>query len=267
MGFIIGLLKVIGFILLFLVLLILFLASVILFVPIRYQLSGNGRPYELSGNIHWLFGLLKFGFSYSNGSFQTTVWYPFKKKKRKNKRNKTASKEPTIKESEQSFSEHWDVANAHKECSNKIEQKATNKSKKIPKKKKLVKREKKHFDFVSKIKNLKEILSNEENKELIHYLLKQLKFLMKHVKPSQIKASISFSTTDPALTGEILGGLSIFPFLYQKNVSIMPDFTSESTYVEGYITCKGHLFGIHMLILGIRLLANKKIRSILFNRR
>ena len=60
MGFIIGVLKVIGLILLAILLLIVFLLAVILFIPICYQISGNGRPYEFTGKVHWLFGLIQF---------------------------------------------------------------------------------------------------------------------------------------------------------------------------------------------------------------
>ena len=277
MVFIIGFLKIIGFILLVLFLLLLFLLAVILFIPIRYQISGSGRPYKFSGKVQWLFGLIRFGFGYQDDSFQTHVWYPFKKKARtqtkvKNSPRVSNTKEEILREDTSKpliQTKNDSISSFVQDAKEKIYTKTT-KGKRHKRKKKKVKKLKKkknQFDFLSKFKTFREAISKEENKELIRFMLKQFKFLLKHVKPSQIKADIAFSTTDPALTGEILGVVSIFPFIYQKNVSIKPDFTSESTYVEGLLSCKGDLFGIHILILGIRLLANKRIRTILLNRR
>jgi hypothetical protein len=275
MVFIIGFLKIIGFILLALFLLLLFLLAVILFIPIRYQISGSGRPYEFFGKVQWLFGLIRFGFGYQDDSFQTHVWYPFKKKARTRTKVKNSPRVSNTKEEailtdisappKQTTSEPVSSFVQEEKVHTKTTKEKLHKRKK--KKVKKLKKEKKQFDFLSKFKTFREAISKEENKELIRFMLKQFKFLLKHVKPSQIKADIAFSTTDPALTGEILGVVSIFPFIYQKNVSIKPDFTSESTYVEGLLSCKGDLFGIHILILGIRLLANKQIRTILLNRR
>lgn len=273
MVFIIGFLKIIGFILLALFLLLLFLLAVILFLPIRYQISGNGPPYEFAGKVQWLFGLIQFGFGYQNDSFQTYIWYPFKKKataKAKKSSHVSNTKAEALLTDisappKQTTSEPVSSFVQEEKVHTKVTKEKLHKRKK--KKAKKLKKEKKPIDFLSKFKTFREAISKEENKELIRFMLKQFKFLLKHVKPSQIKADIAFSTTDPALTGEILGVLSIFPFVYQKNVSIMPDFTSESTYVEGLLSCKGDLFGIHILILGIRLFANKQIRTILLNRR
>ena len=275
MGFLIGVLKVIGFILLAILLLIVFLLAVILFIPICYQGSGSGRPYEFAGKVHWLFGLIQFGVGYQDGSFQMHIWYPFKKKKTSkqastvdtslNKDSEVTTKDETTPnvsvESNPTQSEP--AQNIVQEDKKSVSKKNVRKSKKQPSHKK----EKKQFDFISKFKLFKETIEKEENKELMRFMLKQLKFLMKHIKPSQIKADITFSTSDPARTGEILGVLSFFPFLYRKNVSIVPDFTSENLYIEGTFFFKGYLFGVHILILGIRLLANKQFRTILLNRR
>ncbi len=275
MGFIIGVLKVIGFILLAILLLIVFLLAVILFIPICYQISGNGRPYEFTGKVHWLFGLIQFGVGYQDGSFQTHLWYPFKKRKPSNQESPIIHSKS--KEFEMSTEDDMTPISQveHHPAKSIPDPDTISKDKKIVNKKGFRKskkqrshtKDKKHFDFISKFTFFKETITKEENKELMHFFLNQLKFLMKHIKPSHINADLTFSTSDPARTGELLGVLSFFPFLYRKNVSITPDFTSESPYIEGMIYLKGTLFGIHILILGIRLLANKQFRTILLNRR
>ena len=59
-----------------------------------------------------------------------------------------------------------------------------------------------------------------------------------------------FGTSDPALTGELLGGLSILFAMCGQGVRVTPDFERE--VLEGELEIKGHLRGIVLLILIIK---------------
>lgn len=273
MGFIIGTLKIIGLILLFIVLFLLLIVCILLFFPFRYQLMGQGEPYACSGKVQWLFGLIKVGFTYEDGQLKTQFRYPFKKKDKK-KEHSSKTNEKVHEDSLPMLDEEPIVSSlGTDEFQPKEEIPIQGKNKKKAQK---IKRHKKHkkqghnvgkkTNLFRKIKQFLDLISEPENKELIRFLVRQFKYLIKKIKPGCIKGNLIFSTTDPALTGELLGILSFAPYLYQKNFSVAPDFSSERFYLQGDINVKGKIFGIHFLVLSIRLLMNKKIRTILFNR-
>jgi len=275
MVFIIGLLKVIGFILLFFVLLVLFLCGIILFLPISYECNGNGPPYAGNAKIKWLFGLIriKFDFSEKGLDYRFHVFHKSwpqtpKVKEKKPKHSKTKQSKPTQNKAEQNnTNQNQKIQEETKESNPKedtiIQDKFRKKHSTFLKNKK----EEKHKSILKKIKEVWKLMKDEENKALLKFGLKQLFFLFKKIKPNKIKANIVFSTKDPATTGEILGALSLIKWTYKNGVHIIPDFTSERYNLEGTLFIKGNIYGLYFFIVAIRFLKNKKIREMLFHRR
>lgn len=106
-------------------------------------------------------------------------------------------------------------------------------------------------------------LKREENRNAAAAVFRELKYLLSHVSPRKIKGDVAFGTDDPALTGQILGGISILPFFYRYQVSVRPDFASERYYLKGELSFKGHARMVHVLVSGFRLLKDRNIRSII----
>ena len=94
---------------------------------------------------------------------------------------------------------------------------------------------------LSKIQDIKSVWLDENNKKSTGLVLTEMKYLLLHYGPTKIRAEVQFSAGDPALTGQILGGLSMIPFLYRKKVQILPDFVSEEVYLNGHGTARGHI--------------------------
>lgn len=106
-------------------------------------------------------------------------------------------------------------------------------------------------------------LKREENRKGAAAVFRELKYLLKHVSPRKIKGEIAFGTDDPALTGQILGGISILPFFYRYQISVTPDFASERYYLEGKLEMKGHARMVHVLVSGFRLIRDRNIRRLI----
>lgn len=115
-------------------------------------------------------------------------------------------------------------------------------------------------EFVVKVK---EIVTDTKNQYAVRRLWEELLYLLKHFGFRKIHTELTFALADPALTGQVLGVLSMMPFLYQYDFHIFPDFESESFYIRGSYDVKGRIRLIFLLVTAIRLLADKDIRSFL----
>lgn len=104
--------------------------------------------------------------------------------------------------------------------------------------------------------------ADERNRQAIAHLWWELCYLLSHVKPGYIKAEISFSTGDPALTGKVTGALSLFPVIYRYDTHIYPDFLSDAFYIKGSFKMKGRIAIFHFLIVLIRLFLDKKVKRL-----
>lgn len=108
-----------------------------------------------------------------------------------------------------------------------------------------------------------EACGKEENRAAFLAIFREMKYLAAHMRPRKILADISFGTPDPATTGQILGGISILPFLYRYRIQLFPDFSAERFYIKGEFDLRGHARGCHIALSGFRLLKDDHIRSLL----
>lgn len=106
----------------------------------------------------------------------------------------------------------------------------------------------------------KKIWEKPQGKKSVRHLWSELIYLLKKGKPKKIRGDILFGTGDPATTGQALGALgAVYGFL-PKDLSITPDF--ENQVYEGTIYIKGRLRLIHLLIVAIRLFADRDFRYV-----
>ena len=292
-------LKVIGVILLVLLGMIGLVLTLLLFVPIRYEANGeieDEYKIEAGGVIRYLFSILKITVAYRNGELETDVYFfGFRKRKRVLEESESLgaeeveeSKEPESNEEIETVKEDYkteDIVEDIKvevtktegisepkvktkpDSSSEIHSdalakpKAKSKKEKSSKKVKSVKpnsKEENKFPFDL----IKRELTDEHNHNVLKKALRELKYLLSHFGFRKIKTDLYFGLGDPALTGQILGGLAMFPLLYRYEFGITPDFETENAYIKGSFAIIGRVRLVHLLITACRLLFDKEVRLV-----
>ena len=99
--------------------------------------------------------------------------------------------------------------------------------------------------------------------ELIPAVWTKLKTFLLHIRPRVLQGHLQFGLSDPANTGQVLGGIAMIPFLYQTELQIKPDFEADENYIKGQLYTRGHICCIHLVVLLIRLLLDKKLRGVI----
>lgn len=115
-------------------------------------------------------------------------------------------------------------------------------------------------EALKKIKNVRTFLTDGRHGEALPLIFAELKYLLTHFKFRRIQTDLTFSMGDPALTGQVLGGLCVLPFLYRYQVQVYPDFEAENTYITGTFDIKGRARGLHAAVSAVRLLGKKEFR-------
>lgn len=133
------------------------------------------------------------------------------------------------------------------------------------------KKKRKKSSFADRIKricekasSLRDTVGDEENQKAVRLLLSRVKYLLHHLRFRKFEGRLAFGFEDPATVGRMLAVLSLFYPLYGERFTITPVF--DHTLFEGEIKLKGHVRLIHILIAGIQLMMNKKIRGLVLDR-
>lgn len=113
-----------------------------------------------------------------------------------------------------------------------------------------------------KIDHIKELVTDEENKEFLAFIIQRLKELLKLLKPKKYKIDLHFGFEDPSTTGKILMYLSVLYGLTGLDMKINPDFEEEVK--EGEILLKGNFQLIFLVIIVVKLFLNKKFKELVF---
>ena len=114
-----------------------------------------------------------------------------------------------------------------------------------------------------KVKSGIDVIQFLRKQELIPAIWVKLKVFLSHIRPRVLRGHLKFGLSNPADTGQVLGGIAMVPFLYQTELQIEPDFEAEDNYLQGQVYSRGHMCCIHLIILIIRMLKDKKIRSVI----
>ena len=181
-----------------------------------------------------------------------------------------SSTEPAVQTEEKLTSEDVPGSDETEDASADVDQESKTKSTvttaEAPKKKK-----RKKSSFADRIKricekasSLRETVEDEENQKVVRLLLSRVKYLLHHLRFRKFEGRLAFGFEDPAMVGRMLAVLSLFYPLYGECFTITPVF--DHTLFEGEIALKGHVRLIHILIAGIQLMMNKKIRGLVLDR-
>lgn len=108
-----------------------------------------------------------------------------------------------------------------------------------------------------------DFIKNETNKEGFRFTYDSIKKLLKHIKPTKLKARLRFGTGDPCSTGQILGIFGILYGFYGNALNITPDF--ENKVLEGSLYARGRIRLWTVLIIVIRFLLDKRFKELKMN--
>ena len=114
--------------------------------------------------------------------------------------------------------------------------------------------------FYVKIKRMKRFATDDRTKAALSLAWSQLKGFLLKLLPNKVRGDLRFGTDDPALTGEILGGISIFYPLFMDNVKVVPDF--QETVLEGELHLKGRIRLLTVAQIAWRLYRDKNVRFV-----
>lgn len=301
MQIVLFILKVIGIILLVLLGLIVLTLAVVLLVPIRYEVSGeieDEHKIEAGGVIRYLFSILKIVIAYRNGQLETDIYlFGFRRKKKvldesevsyqddvvedigvkeslevdENAESDEAVQEQEVPvtngdavkqqpQQEQSERIHESPKNIATEQNTDSPKKTAGQEKKS--KSKPMKGTKKAESNIP-FELIKRELSDEHNHNVLKKVFRELKYLLLHFGFRKIKTNLKFGAGDPALTGQILGILAMFPVLYRYEFGITPDFETDDAYIKGTFLVAGRIRPVHILMTACRLILDKEIRMVI----
>ena len=289
MTVVLWILKIIGIILLCLLGLLFVLLTVVLFVPVRYRIQGEVKEKETQIHIRasWLCHVISFLGDYVDGMFDYILKIFGVRKEFGGSDEETSSEveeqdDETVEteistkaeEIPQETSEGVEEAGEAGKPGKSTERISGKKSKKrsfgskiSSKLKKIRETVKKIWDFIvhlpQKFDKIKEVVTDAGNKNALSLTWRELRYLLRHFKFRKIHTDLEFSAGDPALTGQILGGIAVIPAFYRYDMHIYPDFASDTFYVRGTFDIKGRIRLIHLLCSVIRLLKEKDVRRVL----
>lgn len=104
-------------------------------------------------------------------------------------------------------------------------------------------------------------IEDDRNKAAIANCFRQLRRIIKAIRPRKVKGNISFGMEDPATTGQILSVISVlYPYTYNK-IKIDADF--DNKIFEGDILIKGRITVVVLVIAAWKVYFNKDLKRLL----
>lgn len=290
---ILGILRILGFLILFLILLLLVLLLAVLFVPVRYHVAGS-RKEKLSAKIRvsWLLRLLSFGIEIQGKEVRLIVrmfGYPVLKRGGEQKENESKnSTEPQEQPMDVKFQNEEQPVESKTEQEEQPQEKRVAQSvpptvvhKEIesvhpddPKPQDLEEDpvKEKRFSVLERLNGVKETISDLRRKKdrlmnfwnristrkAVEHGKREVFYLLRHIGPRNLRGTIRFGLEDPAMTGQILGVLSILQAFTGNHLEVEADF--EHKVLEGTAVVDGHIRACHFLGIFIRMLLDKHVR-------
>ena len=111
-----------------------------------------------------------------------------------------------------------------------------------------------------KVEQIRELLASESFLGAKTLVFGELGIIMRHVRPRKIKGDIYFGFDDPALTGQVLAGASIFYPLYGRGLSLHPYF--DRVILEGRAQIWGRMYGFVFLRTVWKLFRDANVRDL-----
>lgn len=283
-------LKIIGIVLLVVVGIVLLILCLLLFVPIRYRVHASfyGKP-RVSAHVTYLLRLLHVNFELDGKESELKIKLfghnisDGKKTDDKKTADSPGQNDSTVKEAETvgeadtlakskkaikaeasaGHKDQPDSGSSHAEKSRKADKpKNSGKPESLPDKKSDKKTEVSGSDSAGIIDKVKSIVSLiKENRGVIDFVMRQLKLLFKHIMPGSHTISIKLGLDDPALLGEIVGGIAVFRAMTGIVINITPVW--DDKVFEAELDFKGRIILGRVLYIAARVYFNKEVKKII----
>ncbi len=119
----------------------------------------------------------------------------------------------------------------------------------------------KKFRFIFyKIHSIINFVRSRATKKTIKLLLSETVKAIRYVGPKRIEGYLEFGTGEPEYTGIIMAGVSLIKPVYNKNVTIVPNF--NELCLVGNATMWGRIRVVYFLRMAIRVWFNKDFRDL-----
>lgn len=273
---ILKILSILGIILLVLLGISLVIILLVLFFPIIYRINAgkNEESVTVNGRANWLFGLFRVSFIYPEPGklIVKLLWFTLYDSS-KSKKDITTTEVPDLKQPTEYTEE--EKASPKQEMTKKEEtdsftdtSEAETKEEPKPWKEKLfAKFEKIKYTIrkiYDKIKHIlenisfyKELLQDDDTKNLISHAWKRLGKILKSIRPRKLETDIVFGMNSPDVTGYVFGLYGMLSPRLGKDVVITPDFTQQ--ILEGNVYAAGHFTIFTLLIHLLAVLFDKRL--------
>lgn len=113
-------------------------------------------------------------------------------------------------------------------------------------------------EIYGKIKVFLELIKSEEFLGARTLVWGQLRTLLRRLGPTKIKGTLSYGFDDPALTGQVLAGLSLFYPRYGGKLNVYPYFDRKILETDLYI--RGRIYGVHLLIAAWKMYRDSNVK-------
>lgn len=113
-------------------------------------------------------------------------------------------------------------------------------------------------EIYGRMKVFLELIKSEEFLGARTLLWEQLRTLLRRLGPTKIKGTLSYGFDDPALTGQVLAGLSLFYPKYGDRLRIYPYFDRKILETDLYL--RGRIYGVHLLAAAWKLYRDSNIK-------
>ena len=291
MSVVLLILKIIGIVLLAVLGLVLLIVLSVLLAPVRYRIRGSLDPgISVSVRLRWLFPLVSVLLRYEEQELTQKlrvlgIPVSMGRKEPKEERRKRASRKPeeerperaaqeTEKERQQEASQRSEEERqeAAPQAEPPGQEESAKKARSRPGRAGGVLQKGKALLCMikEKVAKLKEIvhrifqeIRDETNQNVLRLLLREGKSLLGHYLPRKLAADVRFGMADPAVTGQLLGVLSLFPIFLRPGVLIVPDFMAEKIYVTGSFEMSGHVRAVHVLAAAFHLWREQDVKKLI----
>lgn len=269
---ILTILAVIGIIILCMLGLIILIASLVLFWPVKYRINASyyEKKYTVNVKVYWLLGAICDKMKIDNDGFNNEIkalWFKIGEEKpdKKSKKKPEAQARPKVQKPLEESQPSKSASAKEPEVLKRIRAEKAKEDKK-PKDKKTKEKKQPIFERIKaffiklkeRYKTISGIIKDKNNKRSFRFLKKQLFYLLKKIRPRKIKADIIFGLGDPALTGQALGAIAVLMGIIGTGFAIQPDF--ENQIIQGDIEIRGRLFIFTLVLIALRIYRNKGLR-------
>lgn len=110
-----------------------------------------------------------------------------------------------------------------------------------------------------KFEKARTFVTNEDNKKLLHFIIGQIKALIKVIRPKKYKIEAKIGFEDPAVMGKVLAYVSIFYGISGVDLSLEPVFGENVK--EGSLSLKGSIRIFSLLVIALRLYRNEQLKK------